>query len=195
MEYAQTCRSGSRNAAAPGSLLSCLPVAVTKRATPDERVRAVVLSEWGFVGRLLRHWGVRTDLDDAIQQVFITFARKEADIELGKERAFLAGTAIHIAARARRAYVVGKRREEELQTEVVLDGRDPEQLARQRQDLQELDRVLGLLSDELRAVFLMYEVEEMTMREIAEALELPPGTVASRLRRARAAFEAGARRE
>lgn len=170
-------------------------MSLTKKATPDERVRAVVLTEWGFVGRLLRHWGVRTDLDDAIQQVFITFARKEASVELGKERAFLAGTAIHVAARARRAYMVGKRREEELQGEPLLDGRDPEQLARQNQELHQLDRVLGLLSDDLRAVFLMYEVEEMTMREISEALQLPPGTVASRLRRARAAFEAGVRGE
>ena len=36
--------------------------------------------------------------------------------------------------------------------------------------------------------FVLYEIEELTMAEIASVLELPPGTVASRLRRARAAF-------
>ena len=41
---------------------------------------------------------------------------------------------------------------------------------------------------ELRAVFVLAELEEMTMAEIAAMTDTPPGTVASRLRRARAAF-------
>jgi RNA polymerase sigma-70 factor (ECF subfamily) len=45
------------------------------------------------------------------------------------------------------------------------------------------------LSLELRAVFVLYELEDFTMAEIARTLELPPGTVASRLRRARETFE------
>ena len=42
---------------------------------------------------------------------------------------------------------------------------------------------------DLRAVFIAYEFEELTMIEIATALGLPQGTVASRLRRARAQFQ------
>ena len=41
---------------------------------------------------------------------------------------------------------------------------------------------------ELRAVFVLSELEELTMAQIAEMMSTPPGTVASRLRRARAAF-------
>jgi RNA polymerase sigma-70 factor (ECF subfamily) len=41
---------------------------------------------------------------------------------------------------------------------------------------------------DLRAVFVLFELEEMPTAEIAEALELPTGTVASRLRRAREEF-------
>jgi RNA polymerase sigma-70 factor (ECF subfamily) len=52
--------------------------------------------------------------------------------------------------------------------------------------------VLATLELDLRAVFVLYELEEMTMAEIAVTLELAPGTVASRLRRAREAFEAAA---
>jgi RNA polymerase sigma-70 factor (ECF subfamily) len=37
--------------------------------------------------------------------------------------------------------------------------------------------------------FVLYEIEELTMAVIAEILEVPLGTVASRLRRARARFE------
>jgi len=36
----------------------------------------------------------------------------------------------------------------------------------------------------------LYELEELTMAVIAETLGIPPGTVASRLRRAREQFEA-----
>ncbi|MDO9693149.1 MAG: RNA polymerase sigma factor [Candidatus Latescibacteria bacterium] len=43
-----------------------------------------------------------------------------------------------------------------------------------------LDRALGLLDEEHRAVFLLSEVEGLRYAEIAEALGIPPGTVASR---------------
>jgi RNA polymerase sigma-70 factor (ECF subfamily) len=43
-------------------------------------------------------------------------------------------------------------------------------------------------------VFVLYELEGLSMAEIAGLLELPPGTVASRLRRAREEFHAQARR-
>jgi RNA polymerase sigma-70 factor (ECF subfamily) len=46
---------------------------------------------------------------------------------------------------------------------------------------------------DLRTVFILYEVEEMTMAEIATVLQIPPGTVASRLRRAREDFLARVR--
>jgi RNA polymerase sigma-70 factor (ECF subfamily) len=51
-----------------------------------------------------------------------------------------------------------------------------------------LDRVLDEMDLDLRVVFVLYELEEMTMADIASSLELAPGTVASRLRRARADF-------
>ena len=43
-------------------------------------------------------------------------------------------------------------------------------------------------------MFVLYELEELTMAEIARTLELPAGTIASRLRRAREAFEELSRR-
>jgi RNA polymerase sigma-70 factor (ECF subfamily) len=48
-----------------------------------------------------------------------------------------------------------------------------------------LDHALAELPPEQRAVFVLRVVEEMSYREIAEALELSPGTVMSRLFRAR----------
>ena len=54
--------------------------------------------------------------------------------------------------------------------------------------------MLESLPLDLRTVFVLYELEELTMVEIARALDLPMGTVASRLRRAREAFEELSRR-
>jgi RNA polymerase sigma-70 factor (ECF subfamily) len=53
---------------------------------------------------------------------------------------------------------------------------------------QLLDRVLDRMDESLRVVFVLYEFEEMNMSEIADVLEIPRGTVASRLRRARGDF-------
>jgi RNA polymerase sigma-70 factor (ECF subfamily) len=44
------------------------------------------------------------------------------------------------------------------------------------------------MDESLRVVFVLYEFEEMNMSEIADVLEIPRGTVASRLRRARSEF-------
>ena len=46
----------------------------------------------------------------------------------------------------------------------------------------------------LIVVFVLFELEELSMAEIAQVLELPPGTVASRLRRARETFHREAKR-
>jgi RNA polymerase sigma-70 factor (ECF subfamily) len=45
------------------------------------------------------------------------------------------------------------------------------------------------MSLDLRVVFVLYEIDGLRSGEIAEVLGIPLGTVASRLRRARADFE------
>jgi RNA polymerase sigma-70 factor, ECF subfamily len=53
-----------------------------------------------------------------------------------------------------------------------------------------LERALQQLNSPLRAAFLLREVEGLSYREIAEVLELAPGTVASQLNRARGILQA-----
>jgi RNA polymerase sigma-70 factor (ECF subfamily) len=50
------------------------------------------------------------------------------------------------------------------------------------------DAILAKLPEEQRLVFVLFEVEELSGEQIAELLELPVGTVRSRLRLARDAF-------
>src|SRR3979409_2222289 len=52
-------------------------------------------------------------------------------------------------------------------------------------ELQDVDRVLRSLSDEQREVVLLVAVEQLTYEEVSGALDIPIGTVMSRLSRAR----------
>ena len=50
-----------------------------------------------------------------------------------------------------------------------------------REHLMDVDKHVGLLPDEFRMPLLMLAIEGMTIPEIAEILEIPPGTVKSRI--------------
>ena len=142
-----------------------------------------------FVARTLRNLGVPArDLDDCVQRVYIVADRRLDDIRAGCERAFLFRSAAHIAAHARRSLARKREVLEEDPLPVRTPPVQPDELAERKQFRELLDTVLAGLSDDLRSVFILHTFEELTMAEIAELLELPPGTVASRLRRARSVF-------
>jgi RNA polymerase sigma-70 factor (ECF subfamily) len=63
-----------------------------------------------------------------------------------------------------------------------------------RADAQLCDLVLSKVDPDLIEVFVLYEVEGLTSPEIADLLQIPLGSVASRLRRAREQFRAAAAR-
>ena len=66
------------------------------------------------------------------------------------------------------------------------EGPSPEAEAAVASDRRRLDAMLALLPDDFREVLVLREVEDMSYREIAEAIGAPIGTVMSRLARARA---------
>lgn len=167
------------------------------RAARDEATRfaALVEEHADFVWRSSRRLGVPESLaDDATQQVFLVAQQKFASIEPGREKAFLFAVATNVAAHARRS--VARRREAaEAPDESLVDPAPLPDVALDAQRARVLlDHVLGTLPMELRTVLVLFELEEMTMAEIADVLSLAPGTVASRLRRARAAFHDEAKR-
>lgn len=159
-------------------------------AEPREtRLRRVLETQLDLAARTLRTYGVsEADVDDGIQHVSLVLADKIDRIEPGAERAFVFRTAQRIASRIRRT-LTRRREVPEPQTDQRQDLLSPELIADERQAMDALGRVLDSLDEELREVFVLYEVEEMTMAAIAQTLELPPGTVASRLRRARERFQ------
>jgi len=59
---------------------------------------------------------------------------------------------------------------------------------------QAFDDLLEGWPDDIRTVFVLFELEGLTAAEISQVTETKLGTVASRLRRARELFQAGAQR-
>jgi len=154
------------------------------------RLAAAVTRHHQLVWRALRRFGVPArDVDDAAQHVFLTFSAHMVDVQAGKEASYLVAVSVRVAANARR--------KQQRSPEVLSDQVDaapalhtPEGLLNEKQLRQELDRGLDALSLEQRAVFVLFELEGFSLPEIAETLQIPLGTATSRLRRARAHFEA-----
>ena len=170
--------------------LGACPAIAPERADADGRLRACVRAHLATVWRVLRRNGVpAADADDAAQSVFLVLSRKAQAVPPGRELPFLLRTAVFVASEARRAL-----RRHPTVSEPLIDAHpsskpSPERELLEREKLSQLDAILSEMEEPLRVVFVLYELEEMTMAAIAEALEAPPGTVASRLRRARQRFE------
>lgn len=162
----------------------------TAPADHQARVQAFVREHHAFTWRCLRRLGLSpADADEASQRVFVVAAARYFDIKPGSERAFLFRTAAHVAARARRT--AGRRPESLLGDCSEEQDRVPlaDELLDQRRARELLDRVLSELPADLAAVIILFEIEGLTTAEVALALDQRPGTVASRLRRARAEIE------
>jgi RNA polymerase sigma-70 factor (ECF subfamily) len=170
-------------------------LSVASERARAERLRALLDQHFDFIWRSLRRLGVReADVDDAAQEVFLVAARKLDQVASERERAFLIGTALRIASTFRRS---SRRRPEEpsagldQEVDLALNPEELSELLRARPLLQE---ILDSMTLEQRGVFVLSEIEELTAPVIAELLQVPVGTVHSRLRSAREVFETKTRR-
>jgi len=173
---------------AAASRATCLhrgkPLARLSDTDQKRRLRGMVVQHhatlWGFLRRL----GLDdSDADDAIQEVLLVAMRKLDDIDPRFERGFLLRTAYRVGCRLRA-------RRPQVGTDGLADPvPHPDVLVDQKRARQLLDEILARMSEQLCAVFVLHDIVRLTMAEIAEALDLKPGTVASRLRRARADFD------
>lgn len=151
------------------------------------RVHAMFDAHHDLIWRTLRRCGLDGDAAaDVTQQVFVVAIERLADIWPGSERAFLMGTALRLSRRARQS---GARfaLDAGLGERLSQSGPLPE---KQVATVELLDRVLSGLDRELVEVFVLFDIEGFSGPELARALGMPAGTVASRVRRAREAFRA-----
>ena len=171
------------------------------RDPPLERETPLVFAEiyeraFPWVWRAARRLGVDSSLvDDVVQDVFIVVHRKLSTFE-GRSslRSWIYGITLRVVRDRRRS----ARRKPECAIEddtVIADpSRDPQRDALRREALDTLLRILDRLPEDQREVFVLAELEELTVPEIADAISTNPNTVYSRLRVARKAFEAEAAR-
>lgn len=145
------------------------------------RLARLIRKQSGFVWRLLRCIGVtESEADSAVREVFVAARERIGDIRSGSERSFLFGTALHVASRVR------KNREGH---GVISDGAPAlEDLDESRQAREILGALLEQMPLELRVVFVLSEIEQLALAEIAVVVGIPPTTVETRLREAQDDF-------
>jgi RNA polymerase sigma-70 factor (ECF subfamily) len=155
-------------------------------------LRALMDDHFEFIWRSLRRLGIApAALDDATQQVFWTASRKLDVILPGRERSFLFGIATRVASDMRRM-AQRQRQREAFDGDQAETAAHPAPLADELVDRKRaralLDRFLDGLSMDVRTAYVLYEGEGMTVPEIADLVDAPPGTISSRLRLARKQF-------
>lgn len=164
----------------------------TFQASPSDRSRLAqsLHQHFALVWRSLRRFGVEEHaVDDAAQHVFLTLAERLPDVPLERERAFLIGLSVRVAANARRRRTRSPETPSDEVEQHAIEAPDPEQLLQSKQERAALDRALDELPIDQRSVFVLFELEGFSLPEIAELLQIPLGTATSRLRRARLRFE------
>lgn len=160
-----------------------------------DRLASAFDAELDGLWRFLRRLGIPAgSVEDAVQEVFAVAARRLSEIRPGAEKSFLFGTALRVAQAARRRRAVDASRYQPLVEDAPSADQDPEQLLTARRSLALLDAILASLGEPSREVFVLFELEGFTLTEVAALLQIPRGTVASRLRRARTDFLQAARR-
>jgi RNA polymerase sigma-70 factor (ECF subfamily) len=149
--------------------------------------------ELDYLLRSLRRLGVaRSDVEDVVHEVFLVMMRRWETYDTQRPaRPWLFGIAFRVASAQRRKTtreVVGHSFEAE-----DAEPRPDEALAAgERRTL--LLQALARVPLERRAVLLMYDVDDVPMRDVAEQLGIPLFTAYSRLRKARQELDAALQR-
>lgn len=160
------------------------------------RLENIVHRHLDSAWRTARDLGVPAhEVEDVVQEVLVVVVRRLADIDAASERAFVVATTSRVVANWRRTR---RRRPEDL-TESMdaidpswlcerLGAGTPEQSLERRQKLAVLRQALDEMPEPQRVAFTLFELEQLTAREIAEQLGVAESAVFSRVRRAWVVF-------
>jgi RNA polymerase sigma-70 factor (ECF subfamily) len=179
-------RNFERDAAAEPAPVSVEPV------QHERAFRALVIEHAPHLLRVLRSLGVPSaDVEDLCQETFLVAHRKLASFEARSSvRTWLCGIALRVAS--------GHRKKAYHRRERGMDLLPEAQAAAQQENLLEVkrawalvERLLEPLSRERREVFVLYEIAELSVPEIAKLLGVPEQTAYSRLHAARQHVERG----
>jgi RNA polymerase sigma-70 factor, ECF subfamily len=172
-----------------------IPAPPAAAPQPFEEVYA---EHFPFVWRSVRRLGVDPSaVDDTVQEIFLVVHRRLAEFEArASMKTWLFGIVLRVVRQHRRTL---RRKPAQLGGAAAMDpdvegvrdaaGRGPHEQMAEREAVRALHAILDEIDDEKRAVFVLAELEQMTVPEIAEAVEANVNTVYSRLRAARRDFD------
>jgi RNA polymerase sigma-70 factor (ECF subfamily) len=185
----------------PSSPALSVAPAVELREAPASFAE-VYEKHFDFVWRSVRRLGVRDEsVDDVVQEIFLVVHRRLADFE-GRStvKTWLFGIVLRSVRdhrrQTRRKSPHSMRPEAPADPELLSDSvtRGPHETAAAHEAVAVLHRILDEIEDEKREVFVLVELEQVSVPEIAEALGVNTNTVYSRLRAARQEFEQAVQR-
>lgn len=161
-------------------------------------VRAVYSAHGRFVWLSLQRLGIKpADLDDVAQDVFmIVHRRLDTFDRRSRITTWLFGICMRVAANYRRR----RRWTREILSGGIEDDRPAtlvaaDDLLVHREERELAERALNRLDVARRATFVMFELESLSCQEISEIMNVPVGTVYSRLHSARRELEKTIARE
>jgi RNA polymerase sigma-70 factor (ECF subfamily) len=161
-----------------------------------ERFEAIVLPHLDAAYRFAR-WLSRSpgDADDVVQEAILRAFRGFDTLRGSDVKAWLLTIVknCHLTAvtqQQRRAFVPLPEEQNVQDGHAMISTTpDPERSSIDRDEQRTLDRLISALPEDQREILVLREIEEMDYREIATVINIPIGTVMSRLARARAALK------
>ncbi|HEY5957122.1 MAG TPA: RNA polymerase sigma factor [Polyangiaceae bacterium] len=156
---------------------------------------------FGFVWRTARRLGVESGaVDDVCQDVFVAVHRGLAEFGgRGSLKAWIYGilqnsVKMHRRSMARKSPGIRAAGSNVELDQVRSTDQSPYELVSSVQALRMAHDILDAISDEKREVFVLVELEQWSVVEAAEALDVNVNTVSARLRAARKEFAQAAQR-
>jgi RNA polymerase sigma-70 factor (ECF subfamily) len=154
-----------------------------------EPFRRMFDEEYDYVYHSLRRLGVHTrDLEDVTHDLFVEVWKSFSRFDPSRpRRPWLFAFAFRFASTYRR--LARHRLHLGSEEETAVTGPSAQDTMEKKDAARILEEALETMSMEIRSVFVLYEIDETPMKDVAESLEIPVNTAYSRLRLARAAFE------
>jgi RNA polymerase sigma-70 factor (ECF subfamily) len=161
-------------------------------SVPETSYEEIYKTHFDFVWRNVRRLGVpEASIDDAVQDVFGVVHRRLGDFE-GRStiRTWLFGILARVAMDHRRSHARQAQKAVAFAAEAEPDAAPtPADLVGRREAARILEQFLDEMDNEKREIFVLVELEQMSVADAAEALSLNVNTAHARLRVARTQFE------